>query len=158
MTSVKYDDIFSPFLSKVRDFDFLRLDEPEVYDLLAEKLRMAVSVPVIRKNFSKVTLDDKERNMSFELKFQVDADEDKDYVIMLVSEQMVVEWLRPVVYNRVNLAQMYGTKEGKFFSQAQHLSELKSLLKDAEHRVRDMMSERHISSNSYLSSKKNAKI
>lgn len=158
MTSVKYDDIFSLFLSKVRDFDFLRLDEPEVYDLLAEKLRMAVSVPVIRKNFSKVTLDDKERNMSFELKFQVDADEDKDYVIMLVSEQMVVEWLRPVVYNRVNLAQMFGTKEGKFFSQAQHLGELRALLKDAEHRVRDMMSERHISSNSYLSSKKNAKI
>ena len=150
MTSINYENIFSLFLGKVKDFDFLRLDEPEVYDLLAEKLHMATSIPYIRRLYTTLTLDDEERVMEYELKYPVESNYDVDFTVMLLSEQMVVEWFRPILNNKNLMAQMFSTKEIKFYSQAQHFAELKSFIHEAEERVRRIISDRGLYNNPYI--------
>lgn len=150
MTSIKYDDIFSFFLAKVKDFDFLRLDEPEVYDLLAEKLHMAISVPYVRRLYTTVTLNNDERILDYELKYPIEPNYDLDFSLDILSEQMVVEWFKPILNNKVNLSQMFSTKEVKYFSQAQHLSELRAFIHEAEERVRRKISDRGLYNNPYI--------
>ena len=64
---------------------------------------------------------------------------------------MVVEWIKPKVQTTTLLNQMItNSKESKFFSQSQHISEMRSILEDAENKVRDMLRDKDYIYNPYL--------
>lgn len=150
MTSINYDNIFSYFLGKVKDFDFVKLDEPEVDEILTEKLHSACAVPNIRRIFSKLVFDDNERTISFAMRVSTDEEQDSEFTIVLISEQMVVEWLKPQLYSKVNTSQMYSTKEMKYYSQANHIEQMRGLYNDTVVSVRSMIRDRGYLHNSYL--------
>lgn len=150
MTSLNYNIIFSYFLGKVKDFDFVKLDEPEVLEILVEKLHSASATPNIRRMFSSLSFDDEEREMSYEMRYETDDDQDNEFVIALLSEQMVVEWLKPQLYSKVNTSQMYSTKEIKYYSQANHIEQMRGLYEDTVVNVRRMIRDRGYIHNSYL--------
>lgn len=150
MTSINYDVIFSYFLGKVKDFDFVKLDEPEVYELLSEKLHGASATPNVRRLFSSLTLDDNERILSFDMRYATDEIQDAEFITLLLSEQMVVEWLKPQLYSKVNTSQMFSTKEIKYYSQANHIEQMRAMYEDATNSVRRMISDRCYLNNSYL--------
>lgn len=90
--------------------------------------------------------------MQYELKHVINtADEDLHFVIEVISLGMVAEWLEPQVNSVLNTLQMFSGKEEKFYSQSNHLSELRGLLKDVQLKQRKIIRDRGYISNTYLS-------
>ena len=69
----------------------------------------------------------------------------------LIAVGMVIEWLEPQVNSVLNTRQMFSGKEEKFYSQSNHLNELKDLLRQNRLKQRKMIRDRGYISNSYLS-------
>ncbi len=150
MTSA-FEDIFSRFLLKVTDYNFVRLDEETVNEMMIGWLEATLSKPYVRRIFSSLTISEDFEEIEFELKTPVDEQSDADYVEELVATGMVVEWVIPQVNSVINTQQMLSGKEVKYYSQAAHLAELKGLLSDSNQALRKMIRDRGYFSNSYIS-------
>lgn len=149
MTS-NYEEIYSRFLSKITDYSFVSTDDYDLYQFMNSWMRSALSRPYIRRLFTTLTFDDEDVTLTYELSTSVNEDSDKDFVIELAAMGMVIEWLEPKVKSVINISQMYGGKEQKFYSQANHLIEIKSMLKDCKTELRKMIRDRGYIYNSYI--------
>ena len=152
MTST-YNDIYSRFLNKVRDYEFAGLPEPNAVEQMLEWLRSALSQPYIYRIFEldSFSADDEIAELEYTLTNTVNDYQDRNFVEELLACQMVVEWLSPQVNTTNLLHQMVGnSKAGKWYSQDKHLAELKSLLADSQDKVRSMLRDRGYIYNSYL--------
>lgn len=148
MNSVLYDDIYSKFLLKITDYNFASLNPNDAYEMMKGYLHSAVAVPYISKIFSSITFDDEILTLTYELKNEIFKNGDIDYVTNILAIGMVIQWLEPQVKSVLHTLQMFGGKEEKFYSQAAHLSELKSLLKDCKVELRKMIRDRGYIANS----------
>lgn len=147
MASISYDEIFSAFLGSVTDYDLqVNLSPSDSFALMSEYLHKSLSDPYVKHIFTTATLDDETQIFTYEL----DREEDKDFVINALAKWMVYEWLHKEVRSRVNTAQFIGTKEQKYYSQAQHISELRALQDDALREARFYIQNKGFISNSYL--------
>ena len=153
MASLSYDEIFSDFLGSVTDYDLASIDIDDMYGLMTEYLHKALSQSYVRRLFTSVNFDDVVQNLTFEMDNSVDDAADLDFVKYILSKGMVVEWLKPQVRSKVNIAQFFGGKEEKWFSQAQHLSELRGLLEDTQLEMRKAIRDRGYIYNPYLEGK-----
>lgn len=150
MTSA-YQNIYSRFLIKVRDYEFAGLPEPNATEQMLDWLRSALSQPYIFRIFDSFSADDEIAEMEYVLTSTVNEYQDRNFVEELLAYQMVVEWVTPKVNNTPLTNQMItNSKEAKFYSQAMHLAELKSLLANSETKVRSMLRDRGYIYNSYL--------
>lgn len=150
MTSMSYEEIFDNFLGRVSDYDFSSMDESSVNYLMSEYLQKVLSRPYVHRLFSSIDSDDEIHLLKYEMKKPVDDYTDKNFVIDILSKGMVVEWIEPQVRNKVNLSQFFGGKEEKFFSQSNHISELRAILEDTEIALRKEIRDRGSFYNSYL--------
>ena len=151
MASLLYrDDIYSSFLGKITDYNFINMNEDDVYELMLGYLKSAISQPYIRRLFSSIKMDDEVMEMDFTLKNSVDEYADKCFIVEVLSRGMVIAWLEPQVKSILNTSQMFGGKEQKFYSQAQQLSELKDLLSTAKSEQRRIICDHGYVNNSYL--------
>ena len=150
MASVLYSEIFSSFLGRISDYELAELDEADAVERLTEYLHKSVADPFIHKLFSSVVLNDEAETLDFVMKITVSDEEDVEFVINVLSERMVVAWLSPSVMSKINIAQYFGGKESNFFSQANHLEQLRGILKDAKLTVRKMIRDRDYSDPSRL--------
>lgn len=150
MTSLSYEEIFSDFLGNVTDYDFSSMDESTSDYLMSEYLQKTIAVPYIHRLFSSIEADDEIHNLSFEMTNVVDDDSDLYFVKNILSKGMVIEWLKPQVRNKVNISQFFGGKEQKYFSQSNHLAEIRKLLEDTELEVRKEIRDRGYIYNPYL--------
>lgn len=150
MTST-YNDIYSRFLIKIRDYDFAGLPEPNATEQMLEWLRSALSQPYIIRIFESFSADDEIAEIDYTLTSSVNEYTDKNFVEELLGYQMVCEWLQPKLKTTTLLHQMItNSKESKFFSQAQMIAEMKNVLEDAENKVRSMLRDKGYIWNSYL--------
>lgn len=150
MTS-NYQDVYSRFLNKISDYEFAGLAESDASAMMLSWLQASFSQPYIYRIFGSFSADDEIAEFNYELSNSVNDYMDKNFVEELLSHQMVVEWLEPRVNNTTLLNQMISnSKEAKWFSQAQHISELRSSLDDAKDKVRSMLRDRGYIYNSYL--------
>lgn len=152
MTS-SYNDIYSRFLIKVRDYEFAGLPEPNATEQMLDWLRSALSKPYIFRIFKSdsFTADDEIAVIDYTLTDSVNDYQDKNFVEELLAYQMVVEWVEPKVNTTTLLNQMItNSKEQKFYAQANQLSQLRELLETAENKVRSMLRDRGYIYNSYL--------
>ena len=153
MASLSYDEIFSDFLGSVTDYDLASIKIDDMYGLMTEYLHKTLSQSYVRRLFSSITFDDIVQMFTFEMDNSVDDAADLDFVRYILSKGMVVEWLKPQVRSKVNIAQFFGGKEQKWFSQAQHLSELRGLLEDTQLEMRKAIRDRGYIYNPYLEGK-----
>ena len=128
MASLSYDEIFSDFLGSVTDYGLASIDIDDMYGLMTEYLHKTLSLSYVRRLLSSVSLDDTIQEITFEVAYPVDDTADIDFIKYILSKGMVIEWLKPQVRSRLNIAQFFGGKEQKYYSQAQHISELRGLL------------------------------
>ncbi len=152
MTSA-YNDIYSRFLLKVRDYEFAGLPEPNATEQMLDWLRSALSQPYIYRIFElkTFTTDDEIAVIEYTLTNSVNEYQDKNFVEELLAYQMVVEWVTPKVQTTTLLHQMVtNSKEQKFYAQANHLDQLRALLEHSENKVRSMLRDRGYIYNSYL--------
>ena len=151
MASVSYDEIFSNFLGNITDYDLqVNMSPSDSYSLMAEYLRKAVSDPYVKHIFASAVLDDEVQTLTYELVDAGDEDSDKDFVISALSKWMVYEWLHKEVRSKLNTAQFFAGKEQKFYSQANHIAELRALQDDSYKEARDFIRDKGYISNSYL--------
>lgn len=152
MAIVSYEKIYSQFLSKITDYNLISSDEQDVYEMLKDLLHSAVSKPYVVKLFSSLSMNDEVIEMNYELKHVINKnDEDMGFVVEVIATGMVTEWLEPQVNSVLNTLQMFSGKEEKFYSQSNHLKELKDLLALSQNRQRKMIRDRGYISNAYLS-------
>ena len=151
MAIVSYEKIYSQFLSKITDYNLIASNEEDVYEMLRDLLYSATSKPYVLKLFNNFSLNDEVIELNYSLKHVInEADEDVRFVIEVISMGMVIEWLEPQVNSVLNTMQMFSGKEEKFYSQSNHLSELKDLLKQSQLKQRKLIRDRGYISNTYL--------
>lgn len=150
MTST-YNEIYSRFLLKVRDYEFAGLPEPDATEQMLDWLRSALSQPYIYRIFETFSADDEIAEIEYTLTSSVNDYADKNFVEELLGYQMVVAWVTPKVQTTTLLHQMItNSKEQKFYAQANQLSQLRELLADSENKVRSMLRDKGYIYNSYL--------
>ena len=115
--SVSYDEFTGAFLAKVRAYNF-----PEDKNLRTEmvdgymKLAIAEFRNICLYDFS-TTQDDTIREFDVEISDTVDLYEIAD----IISEGMVVHWLKPYVYHQENLENALNTRDFTTYSPAELL-------------------------------------
>ena len=150
MTS-SYNDVYSRFLNKIRDYEFAGLPEPNATEQMREWLQSALSHSYIYRIFDSFSADDEIAEIEYTLKSSVDDYNDKHFVEELLGNAMVVEWISPKVKTTTLLNQMItNSKESKYYSQSAHISELRGILEDTENKVREMLRDKGYNYNSYL--------
>lgn len=150
MTS--YERVYERFLSKVTDYKILELPMETAYEMMQDWLLSSIAKPYIKKIFRTISYDNDTMQLDFEIK-NSNADEfdmEEDFVLDVLSSAMVIEWLRPQVDSVLNIMQMYSGKEEKFYSQANHIDQLRNLLSDAKSELRKTIRDHGYISNSYI--------
>ena len=150
MASLLYDEIFSRFYSRVEAYDFLNLSEIQMTDYLNEWLRGAIAKPFVRRNYTSLKLDNEIQTLTYEVAHAVDSESDEYFTIEILSLGLAIEWLEPKVNSIMNTAQMFTAKESTFYSQANHLFELRETLNNFRKLQRQLIVDRGFSYNSYL--------
>lgn len=126
--SVPYDLFTEVFLDKIKEYKFLGLDIDDRTETVDGYMKRAISA--FKKNckydFSSTT-NDTEREFNVDVK-QSDIDE----LVDIITEGMVVHWLKPYVYNQDLLENTLNTKDYSTYSP----SELLKRVGDAHEKVR----------------------
>lgn len=149
MTS-EYNSIYSRFLLRVTDYEFSGLDEKLAQEMMNGWMKSTLSWPYIRRLFSFITADDDVEMVEFELAKPIDEQSDLDFAEEVIAQGMVVNWLSPQYHSVLNTAQFFSNSEQKYYSQANHMSELKDMYHNAKADLRKMIRDRGIFNNSYI--------
>ena len=149
MTS-EYNSIYSRFLLRVTDYEFSGLDEKLAQEMMNGWMKATLSQPYIRRLFSSLTADDDVEEIEFELANPQDDSSDQDFAEEIIAQGMVVNWLSPQYHSVLNTAQFYSNSEQKYYSQANHMAELKEMYRGAKSDLRKMIRDRGTFNNSYI--------
>lgn len=152
MASINYDTILSRFFTKVEAFDFLYNDMSDemIAEFVSTWIHSAIAYPYIRKLFTTVSVDDEEKVVNYELAYSIDEFTDTEFVKEVLACAMIYLWLEPKVKSITNISQYFTSSEQKWYSQSQHLSELRALAEDSEYRIRMLIRDRGYLNNTYL--------
>lgn len=150
MASLTFKEVFSCFFSKVEAYDFLTLTDQEVDEFLCSWIRSAISKPYVRKLFTNVSLDNENDVITYEMRYSVDNESDHNFVCEVLGIGVVIQWIEPKINSTLNINQMYGSKEEKYYSQAAHLKELRDLRDSMKKEQRGMIRDRGYVWNTYL--------
>lgn len=110
---LEYRDIYSRFYLLMTDTQFFEQPEDVAYEKMNLWLHDIASLPQVRKTFNEITFDDEIQTLTYELNKSIDEDSDKDFVIKLFAQGMIIYWMRPRVESAINLATVIGSKEEK---------------------------------------------
>ena len=150
MTSLNYDVIYSRLFSKIEAYDFIEIPETDLNELLCDWIHSASANPYVRRLFKSFSLYDEIQEISYEMKYSIDEFSDAEFITEVLALGVVIAWLEPKTKSINFTAQMFASKEEKFYSQSQHLSELRSLVNDSRKQQRRLIADRGYAWNSYL--------
>lgn len=150
MPSLDYEKFYSKFRLKASAYDLINMNDDDVSVFLCEWLHSSINKPYIRRLFANITLDDLLQEMNFEMKYSTDDDFDEEFIMDIVGIGMVIEWITPKINSLNNIVQVFGSKEEKFYSQSNHLNELRNLKKSLINEQQSIIKERGYIWNSYL--------
>ena len=140
-----FEDVFSRFYLRVEDYNIVGLDEEIVNEMLYGYLKSVISKPFVRRLFSSITVDDDVEEIEYTMRESWGSDADQDFVEELLSMGMIVEWLNPRYNSMQNTSQFFSNSDAKFFSQANHMTELKAMLEKAQNDLRKYIRDRSYS-------------
>lgn len=141
MTSY-YEDIFSRFFMRVEDYKLSGYDENLANEVLIGYLRNGASDVYVRKLFSSCVFDDDMERVDWELTVSYDDLGDADFVEDVLSEAMLLQWVYPRYHSTLLTSQFFTNKDQSFYSQANHLAEMKSMYENAKLNLRKKIRDR----------------
>lgn len=150
MASLKYNKVYSRLFTKIEAYDFIELSEDTLNEFLCNWLHSATANPYVRRLFKSFSADDEVQTITYEMKYSIDELTDEEFVVEVLAFGVAISWLEPKVNSITNIAQMFGSKDEKWYSQSAHLSELRGLLDDFRKRQRRMIADRGYAWNTYL--------
>lgn len=135
--SVSYDVFTGAFLSKVTEYDLAGMLDFERNSVVDGYMKRAIAAfrSICKYDFS-TTGDDIIRE------FDVDIDDgDLDEIADIVSEGMLVQWLKPYVYKQDGLENLLNTRDFTTFSPEKLVLRIRETHEMAGHRFTSMMRE-----------------
>jgi hypothetical protein len=120
-----YEKIYNRFSQKITDFNLVELDN----DSLGEMLLGWLNSAIVRMRRCKHDLTKRDDEL---LEFAEDL---SDIELELLAMGMVDAWLSQYLNSTENVLQMIGGKEEKYYSQASHMAEVRSI---KEENLREM--------------------
>lgn len=112
-----YGDVYSRFLQKISDFNLAEVDDYSFDNMMNDWLNSAIiRVRKCQHDLSK--RDDEAQEFEEDL---------SDLEIELLACGMVDSWLTPMLNSTELTLQFIGGKEESYYSQANHISELRSM-------------------------------
>lgn len=112
--NLSYDTFTAAFLAKISEYDLLEMHTSERQEVIDGYLKAAVSM--FKKNCRVdlfTTQDDTSREFTVDV-----ADEDVDELVDIVSEGMVLQWIKPFLYRQENLENLLNTRDFTLYSPA----------------------------------------
>ena len=136
---MKYEEIYSRFYLKETDPSLFKLSKEEAYERMNNWMRSVAAIPHVRKLFFAITFNDDLEELTFTLVNSKDENSDKDFVIELFAQGMVICWMRPQIEKNINLAAVIGGKEEKSMlnNYKNNILRLDSLEKNFKKFIRD---------------------
>lgn len=135
--SIPYDSFIGSFLNKITEFEFVAIPTEDSTKIVDGYLKRAVNA--FRKNCRydlTSAINDETRE------FDVDIpDEDIEEIIDIVSEGMVVQWLKPYVYKQELLENALNTRDFTTYSPAELLKQVKDAYNGAQKDYTQMIRE-----------------
>lgn len=114
--SVSYDIFTGHFLDKVKEYSFIKLDEYDRTKVVDGYMKRACSQFNKICKYDIVTGDDNIRE------FEIDIPDDEiEEIADIVSEGMLVQWMKPYMYKQENYENMINTTDYSGYSPAELL-------------------------------------
>jgi hypothetical protein len=117
--ATQYSDVHNTFLGKITDYDLPKFEDTDKEEILHGYMKSAC---VNFKKICKVDLYDRNETLK---QFNQTLD---DEIIDIITELMIVEWLKPKVLSTENLKNCLSTKDFSLFSPANLLKEMRETL------------------------------
>lgn len=126
--SVSYDLFAEAFLEKITEYDLLRLDEDDQVAIVDGFMKKALSEfnYVCQYDFFDHA-DDSERTFDVEV-----SGADLYEIVNIVSEGMVVAWLKPYIYKQQLLSNVLNTRDFSVYSPAELLKQVRATYEKAQ--------------------------
>ena len=126
--SVSYDLFTGACLAKISEFEFLQLPAADRTNLVDGYMKRAVA------EFKHICVYDLMNAMNDETReFAINIeDDDIDEIVNIVSEGMVVQWLKPYIYRQELLENTLNTKDFTTYSPAELLMRVGNAYKDSQ--------------------------
>jgi len=134
-----YEKIYGRFLSRTTDFDLAELDDYTLGEMLKKWLNSAIVN--VRTSTPLDARDDE--NESFENTLT-------DLDIELLAMGMTMAWLDQSLNSSELVRQFIGGKEEKYYSQANHIAELRALREETRLEMKRLHSYSTYNNNSYF--------
>ena len=135
--SVSYDLFVNAFLSKITEYDFIHLQNEDRTEIVDGYLKRAV---VGFKKNCKYDLTSNANNT--DRIFNVDIrSEDIDEIVEIISEGMIVQWLKPYVYKQELLENVLNTRDFTLYSPAELLMRIGNAYRSAQKHYTQMIRE-----------------
>ena len=136
MTS--YEVIYGRFLNSITDFNLAELDDHTLNEMLKDWLHTAI---VKTRTSTKIISNDEDEVFNSEL---------SDLDVELLSMGMKLAWLDQTLNSTDNVLMFIGGKEEKFFSQANHIAELRTLRADTLREMQQLYTYSTYANNAYF--------
>lgn len=135
--SVPYDLFTGAFLSKVTEYDFMSMSDFERTETVDGYMKRSIAAfRHICKYDLTTTADDIARE------FDADVEpEDLDEIVDIVSEGMLVQWMKPYTYRQESLENVLSTKDFSTYSPANLLQQIRSAYRSTQRDFTNMMRE-----------------
>lgn len=164
MTSIRFEEIYSRFFLKTEANDLFSSSLPEEIrnELLCGYVHIAIADPVVRKLFSSIWISDPHIGENDSGKIRIDGlleyemeeassdEEDKEFVLDVISDGMVLAWIDPKLNSIKNISQLISDSDKKFYAQSTHIQANRDLRLDIRLHRDKLISDRDFIDNEYL--------
>ena len=134
---VPYDRFTDAFLSKITEYDFINLKDFERNHLIDGYMKRAIATfKKICKYDLTTTADDMVREFDVEIE-----NGDLDELVEIISEGMLVQWMKPYTYKQEGLESVLNTKDFTTYSPAELLMRIGNAYAAARKDFTNMMRE-----------------
>ena len=134
--NISYDTITNVFLSKITEFELLKITEETRTNIVDGYMKRVIPEFQHICEYNLTEYDDETRM------FTDDFDEkDIDEIVNIVSEGMLVEWLKPYLYRQDLLENAMNTKDFSTYSPAELLLRVGDAYKQAKSNYTQMLRE-----------------
>lgn len=134
-----YEKVYDRFLNRIIDFNFGDLDDDTLHNMLKGWLSSAI---VNVRTSTDLSARDNE--------IETFANDLLDRDIELLAMGMTMAWLDQYLNSTENVLQFIGGKEEKYYSQANHIAELRAMREDLRLEMKRLHSYGTYANNSYF--------
>lgn len=133
---IPYETFIGSFLNKITEFNFVQMDAFDRNSIIDEYMGNSLYQFNAICKHDIVSRDDKIRELTADI-----PESDVDEIVDIVSEGMLVQWMKPFVYRQENLENVLSTKDFSTYSPAELLLRISNAYAKAQKDYTNMIRE-----------------